>query len=213
MPESHNPSSVYEASIHGMVDEVHFSSCGKYVVITEQGNPSPEIIPIDVTLLQPSTFSVIGNESADINTNMIMITPTSGPIINAPNTTAPKIMSASHTTVQAGGYSTGLNIVQSHTGISVRRWQGDAEGSSADVLQLTKLPNWSELQTSSATIGMPHSKDDAVRVILNKTAKQWSDMSEPADTHLPALVSRDTRTLQYASRALEEEQRRQLEEG
>ena len=46
---------------------------------------------------------------------------------------------------------------------------------------------------------MPTSKDDSVKIVLNKTARQWEDMIGEVDVNLPALVSRDPKTLAHSS--------------
>lgn len=63
------------------------------------------------------------------------------------------------------------------------------------VLSLVGLPNWPHIKDASLTVQMPMSRDEKVKLILNKAAKRWYDVSDPADEHLPAIVHRDQRSL------------------
>jgi len=47
---------------------------------------------------------------------------------------------------------------------------------------------------ANVSVRIPESRDEAINIILNKSAKPWYGMSEPVDTHLPALVQWDPRS-------------------
>jgi hypothetical protein len=47
---------------------------------------------------------------------------------------------------------------------------------------------------------MLQSRDEMVRIILNKAAKPWNDLSE--DSYLPAVIARDPRSLKRADSSL-----------
>ncbi|KAL9100710.1 MAG: hypothetical protein Q9187_009334, partial [Circinaria calcarea] len=64
-----------------------------------------------------------------------------------------------------------------------------------EVLSLAGLPNWPQIKDASLTVQMPMSRDEKVKLILNKAAKRWYDVLDPADEHLPAIVHRDQRSL------------------
>lgn len=159
----------------------------------------PEIRLIDPILLQAASDTIDGAGRSGDDKAMITIAPAAG---DAPVTDLPTVMKGGMSLITPDGKAAGLNIVHTSNEINIRLWQwGDQQSSREDVIQLTKLPNWGQLSTSSVSIGMPGSDNDgAIRVVLNKGAKPWDNMDDDMDTQLPALVSRDVSTLQYSVR-------------
>jgi hypothetical protein len=186
------------------VQDVHFSNCGNYVVIQSTGASVPEVVPIDWgELTSGSQPTLHGGQRGDAPDNtMIIISPNTGPVIRAPDASSEAIARGG-TSVADNNHSTGLSVVHTSSEISIRRWQSEGEGTEREtkqeVLQLTKLPAWKGLASSSVVLSMPRSKDDAVKVVLNKAAAQWEDMIGEVDANLPALVSRDPGTLTLSS--------------
>jgi hypothetical protein len=186
----------------GPIGDIQFSKCGQYIVIEMNSTAMPEIKQIDPVLLQAASDTVERAGGSGDETAMITITPATGPVVNAPVANLPTVLKGGMSLVTADGKVASLNIMHTSNEISIRLWErGDEESSIEDVIRLTKLPSWSQLSTSSVSIGMPSSDNDgAVSVVLNKGAKPWENMDDDMDTQLPALVSRDVRTLQYSVR-------------
>lgn len=69
--------------------------------------------------------------------------------------------------------------------------------------ELIKLPSWAGDGMANVSVRIPESRDEAINIILNKAAKPWYGMSEPADTYLPALVQRDPRSMDLSDLAIE----------
>jgi hypothetical protein len=184
------------------IGDIQFSKCGRYIVIEMDSTAMPEIRQIDPILLQAASDTVDRVGGSGDEKAMITITPATGPVVNAPVINLPTVMRGGMSLITGDGKVASLNIVHTSNEISIRLWEwGDEQSSKEDVIQLTKLPNWSQLSTGSVSIGMPGSDNDgSIRVVLNKAAKPWENMDDDMDTQLPALVSRDVRTLQYSVR-------------
>ncbi|KAL2075301.1 hypothetical protein VTL71DRAFT_244 [Oculimacula yallundae] len=71
------------------------------------------------------------------------------------------------------------------------RLRQDRYGSSQDSLEIAKLPSWAGKRMANVSVQMPKSRDEMVKIVLNKAAKPWYGMSDPVDNHLPAFVQRD----------------------
>lgn len=69
--------------------------------------------------------------------------------------------------------------------------------------ELIKLPSWAGEGMANVSVRIPESRDEAIHIILNKAAKPWYGMSEPVDTHLPALVQRDPSSMDLSDLAIE----------
>lgn len=186
------------------MEDVHFSTCGNYIVIQTNKSSVPEVAPIDWEELTdvPQTTHHGDQHGETTDNRMITITPNTGPGIHAPGASSEAIFRGG-TSVADNGHATGFSVVHTSSEISIRMWQSEGEGTKQEtkqeVLQLTKLPAWNELATSSVAVSRPRSKEDAVKIVLNKTARQWEDMVGQVDTNLPALVARDPRTLTVSS--------------
>lgn len=59
---------------------------------------------------------------------------------------------------------------------------------SSDIM---KLPSWASSGQANINLQIPQNRDEMIKIILNKAAKPWYSMSEPVDTHLPAIIQPD----------------------
>ena len=59
------------------------------------------------------------------------------------------------------------------------------------VIELSKLPAWPGLSSASASVGLPQGTEALVKVVLNKEADSWCNLSDLNDKHLPAAVLRE----------------------
>ena len=196
------PTSIHVGSSFDPLEDVHFSSNGQYVVISQRNSTTPEIIPIDPALLSP-VVKLIDNPASAPAPSATVSLKSSGTLATTPSLGPPVVLRGEqgYSLVQDDGSSAGLSIEHSDNEISVRSWQQSSEGDNSheEVVQITKVPNWAGSSASSAAISMPSASNDAVRIVLNKTAHEWSDMTDTEDTHLPALVRRDPRALVHTS--------------
>ncbi|KAF2739919.1 hypothetical protein EJ04DRAFT_572652 [Polyplosphaeria fusca] len=199
---SMRPLSVYIPSdfVDEAVDNVHFSNCGQYLVIQTNQSSVPEVIPIDSDLLSAhQTTQQQATLSASPSSTALTINPKSGPVLHLPGSSSTTF--TPETSITPTGEAVGLSIVHTGTEISIRKWSNDTSGSDKeDVLKLTKLPAWQGLQTSSVAVKRPEDGDGKVKIVLNKSARQWEDMTTEVDMQLPALVSRDASSLMVERR-------------
>lgn len=70
---------------------------------------------------------------------------------------------------------------------------GSATHGSDTVFKAATLPMWPAVNTTAASIAWPKSKDDLVRIVLDKTPQPWYDLEGPMDQHFPAVIDQDRR--------------------
>lgn len=51
-----------------------------------------------------------------------------------------------------------------------------------------KLPTWASNENANIAIRTPETKDEMIKIILNKAAKPWYGMADPVNEHLPAVI-------------------------
>lgn len=91
-----------------------------------------------------------------------------------------------------------------HDGI-VFRGLDTSRGTST--VELTRLPDWPDITATSIALQLPQSKQETIRMILNKAERIWYSTSDPLDDHLPAIIERGLPLL--ANRAVFRYKRRQ----
>jgi hypothetical protein len=84
----------------------------------------------------------------------------------------------------------GVSVVQSSANLDVHIWKKEGDAYFGAKVELTKLPNWIGLDTSSTTVQLPRTVDQTIQIILGKAAQKWNGLSGPVDNHLPAIVQR-----------------------
>ena len=78
-------------------------------------------------------------------------------------------------------------------------------------LELTIIPNWPGLDTSTATIWIPKTMDERIQIILNKSAKAWNELSDPIEGRLPAIIRKNPKILNPSKSFIEGTGKRRLE--
>jgi len=68
------------------------------------------------------------------------------------------------------------------------------EGETAQ--SLVSLPNWHGIEGASVNIHAPKTQEEKISIILNKVAQPQYNLSDPTDTHSPAIVRKDIRALE-----------------
>lgn len=94
------------------------------------------------------------------------------------------------------GRGAGLNIVQSGHDISITSWRTDGMDYDDAKLLITRLPNRPGLKASSVTVGKSSTNENSIKVVLNKEAKTWGNMTDEMDVQLPALITKDASVIQ-----------------
>ncbi|KAJ4355641.1 uncharacterized protein N0V89_003661 [Didymosphaeria variabile] len=175
------------------VEDVHFSRDGDHLVIQTSSSGAPRVIPVSVPYQGQTASSARGQvEDLTAQNSALSKKPSSAPIINLPEHSSSGVFKSGTSIAEDGGAS-GLAMVHSGTQITIRKWSREDAASSQDakeeVLQLTRLPG--TMSSGSAAVSVPRPGEDQVHVVINKNARQWDDMVQDVDVHLPALVSRD----------------------
>jgi hypothetical protein len=191
---------VYRTSDFGfgeeIIEDVHFSRDGNHLIVHTSTSEAPEVIPIDSNIISTST-KLHGSPHTDSNT--LATSRSSGPSIQVLAASG-SAQFESTTSVVDSSRASGMNVVHASGQVTIRKWSSSGEGSErqtkAEVLRLTRLPAWDTLASSSVAIRAPQAGDKKIRAVLNKSARQWDDMVQDADAHLPALVSRDVASLE-----------------
>lgn len=58
------------------------------------------------------------------------------------------------------------------------------------VVELIKLPDWPDMAATNIALQLPQSRQETIRMVLNKVEKTWYRPSDPLDNHLPAVIER-----------------------
>lgn len=111
----------------------------------------------------------------------------------------------------ANGTSRGVSILRSSTALDIHLWEQNSDEYTAKSLELTKIPNWPGLDTSTATIWIPKTMDERIQIILNKSAKTWNELSDPIEGRLPAIIRKSPKILNPSKSFIEGTGKRRLE--
>lgn len=65
-----------------------------------------------------------------------------------------------------------------------------------------KLPSWAGVSQTNVNVHVPENRDEMIKIILNKAAKPWYGMSDPVDTHLPAIIQPNPQTFRHTTMAV-----------
>lgn len=108
-----------------------------------------------------------------------------------------RAITVGRTVVVKDGHSSGVALEHPGNSVSIRMWQNtedeSKQESKSQVLQLTKLPARAGLANSSLAIG--RGGTNSVNVVLNKTVRNWDDMTSAEHVQLPMIISRDLDSL------------------
>jgi hypothetical protein len=175
-------------------------------VIQTSGSDAPVVVPLGHKRVS-ARFSA-DNESAEASSeNTLTFNTASRPGIQVPAIVTSGIFKPD-TAVANTRTATSMNLVYTGREVTIRKWSyqnagPDQEQSKEEVLRLTRLPAWRGLASSSVVVKAPRPGEEKLQVVLNKTTRDWDDMVHDVDVNLPAIVSRDVRTLAVQSRTIE----------
>jgi len=174
---------------------VSFSSCGEYLVTKQCPSSYAKIRPIPPHLLQSGTRVLrrCSKTPNPANEDALVKGPTFGSLGVLP--ASGELVRGEAISCGINGLAKGVRTIQSTENLELQLWQTGEAGESSKTIELTRLPEWDNIGNVEVSIHMPRSRDEIVRIILNKAAKPWNDFSEAPDTHLPAVIARDQRSL------------------
>lgn len=160
---------------------VRFSDCGSYITIQDSAAIYPSVIPVPEAADQdpphPHHFPMriqSSSRSAKLKAQLCRRDSITTLLKNRG-----KDMAA---------IATGDTVSMSLRGSS-------PDGITAEI-ELTKLPNWAGIKNIRPVVQLPNSRDDKIKIVLNKTLTPWCGISlERNVEHLPAVIERDPRSL------------------
>jgi hypothetical protein len=189
------------------IENISFSSCGKYVVLGLRGSRYPLILPILQRMLEPSlgeyTNSFKTSESAE--DNVLSRQERSLFASSFLDFASRKLDERSPLVTKAAGSALMASVTHTTSSVNLRL-SGTCQGISEDI-QLTRLPKWKDLSTSSAWVELPRTNEELVKIVLNKAARPWCSSSESGADCLPLVISRDQRGLKRALEGTSRHQR------
>jgi hypothetical protein len=97
------------------------------------------------------------------------------------------------TQVGQNGHSTSVITSQRDTNVSITLRTEEGASKRQQSFELVKLPNWAGIAKVNAAIQLPKSKNDIIKIILNKAATRWNSALElpSGSERLPAVVEKD----------------------
>jgi hypothetical protein len=116
------------------------------------------------------------------------------------------------TEITLNGQIKGVSTVYSTDNVEINLWRAGTEGRCVETYELTKLPNWAGIKTTTASVKLPRTKEEAVEIILNKAASRWSDFADSINERFPAIVRRNQMTLKKLSVGVSKRSR-EVEDG
>ena len=180
---------------------LEFSTCGNYIIVSGISR-TPDVIDITPWLdfsrqnLGDRSFTtgpqpeqqhhLFGEQSLPTSST------TPGTLISLSNHSDTLLRSDRHLTDKNGSFN------------EIRIIKGSENVVKIDENPLAFLPDWQEVECITADVIPPSVKENIVTVILNKTAKDWnnlSSLSSREDVHFPGIIERDVRTLRRQTRA------------
>ncbi|KAF2189292.1 hypothetical protein K469DRAFT_62625 [Zopfia rhizophila CBS 207.26] len=173
--------------------KLEFSNCGRHIVITEHNSEVPiyKPIPEDLHGSLPRRFS---NEPGSIVDTPDLLAKGQPHEIQAIfDVDDQKMVSGSNAHVFKDGSSVGLTAQSNGDKVSVHLWRNRGAGLEfeKETWEISQLPNWEDIQTTSASIKLPRKGDSSLTFILNKTVQPENNLTTPHSDHLPAIVRRD----------------------
>ncbi|OCL09419.1 hypothetical protein AOQ84DRAFT_375857 [Glonium stellatum] len=177
----------------GTDQTISFSSCGGYIVIKESSSAPVVIQPIPKEFLGLA----LELESSSSQLHKGLKGEELKHIVGNPNSeiASQDLFKGHCAEIGVNGSNRGVSVIQSSAKVDVRLWAEEKSEYCEEAIELTRLPNWAGIQSSTATVQLPKSRDEMISIILNKSAKPYYDMSEQIDDQLPAVIRRDQRAV------------------
>jgi hypothetical protein len=182
--------------------DIYFSICGKYIYYSEQSERRLIKRPIPHRFLQVRRDIVTLSQPSPGTDAVSLIKSTSWraftPVGAAADSSTKSLSQPTSRADQAP-----LRAFRSHdNSLHVQAWPD--RGNAHTSREITKLPSWAGPKSANISVRIPQDREEMVKIILNKAPQPWYGMSEPADTHLPAFIQRDQRSLDLSGLAIEE---------
>ena len=189
--------------------EISFSECGEYVVAST-GSSNPVVFLLPPWALSSNAPSTIVAQTLRERRNQAEVLESSAPVIESPKSTLSDfgqekalscqqgILTTHHNAFDSNGQRSGLRLSHADDSIRLHQDQARDNGKDPESLLLTHLPNWAG-ENVDVSVRNSNNLENSIQIVLNKATKPWSELSAPADQHLPAIVTRDKRAIRERS--------------
>ncbi len=189
--------------------EISFSECGEYVVASA-GSSNPVVFLLPPWALSTKAPSTIVAQTLRERRNQAEVLESNAPVNESPEfmlsgfgqkkalSCQQEILTTHHNALDSNGQRSGLRI--SYADDSIRLYQDQAKDNGKDPgsLLLTYLPSWAG-ENVDVSVRTSNNLENTIQIVLSKATKPWSELSAPADQHLPAIVTRDKRAIRERS--------------
>ena len=123
--------------------------------------------------------------------------------LNSPIPFAHKVLRGSNLTLEGDGPMDMTHVSSTEASVSIHHLSTNSLGTTVhESLLLVEMPMWPGVEDLDVDVALPRTKDDPVRIILNKAAQPWSDLSEPENKHFPAIMTRKQKSLRTPTREI-----------
>lgn len=180
-----------------------FTQCGR-MLIRKTGSQHPDVedLPAEVTESLRHERSNDTSKVSQHRPSRALTANSNGAMsLYGMNAIPQGILKGSSSIISSTGELITTTISHDRGRISLRQTSDSWGNTSSKELELTKLPNWKGISDVTATVKMPATKEDSIKIVLNKSAQPYYDMRQSEqDRHFPAIIGRDPRSLHQAVR-------------
>ncbi|RYP77714.1 hypothetical protein DL769_003334 [Monosporascus sp. CRB-8-3] len=179
------------------VDNLSFSDCGTQLIVKWHGHAHPKVISIggnstyrDAAALQPHHMPC-GLGTVRISEGHIGN-------MTSYNTGLHSGQVRLHRNSQGDQSFQRLEVSFAeplHSGVSLTRVSNSAE----QIQPILSLPNTDAARHLNVSAYMPRSRDEKIKIILNKASQPWGGFSSPVDTQFPAVAVKDRRAVRQST--------------
>lgn len=162
---------------------VRFSDCGSYIIIQDSASINPSVIPVleaaDQDPSHPHHFPMRTQSSSRF------------PKLKA------QLFRRDNIITLLKNHGKDMAVIATGDTVSMSLQGSSPDGTRVAEIELTKLPNWAGIKNIRAVVQLPKSREDKIKIVLNKTLTPWCVISPHRDVeHLPAVIERDPRSLE-----------------
>ena len=189
--------------------EISFSTCGRYIVCID-GSSSSAVFPLPPWALSSKTPSLKSAPTSRERRHPAQALKSRLQASESPESTLSnngrqstlssqqRILTSNESAFDSNGQRSGFQLSCADNAITLHQDQGKSSGRAPQSLLLTHLPKWVE-ENNDVSVRISSNSESSVQIVLNKVTEPWSRISEPADTHLPAIVTRDKLSIRERS--------------
>ena len=189
--------------------EISFSTCGQYIVSID-GSSSSAVFPLPPWALSSKTPLLKSGATSRESRHPAQALRSRLQASEAPETTLSnidrqytlscqqRILTSNESAFDSNGQRFGLQLSCADNAITLHQDQAKSSGKAPQSLLLTHLPKWVE-ENSDVSVKISSNSESSVQIVLNKVTEPWSGITEPADQHLPAIVTRDKESIRERS--------------